>query len=175
MLSSAFLAPTAITASAGPSGLNTKNFAGYLGLNLGTPFRRSAANGTNDFLSTPGTPTGQVGFFGTNTVTGAFPGNGSYNVALTLTNVAGSLLVNESIATADGTTFSNTGSGTDANPVPASLSFNTVGLGFSGGLSADIATFSNTDVTLTPVPEPASLGLLGLLGLGGLVLLRRRR
>lgn len=53
------------------------------------------------------------------------------------------------------------------------LDFRATALGIVDGASG--AQFSNTSASIAAVPEPTSIALLGLTGLGGIVVARRRR
>ena len=106
-----------------------------------------------------GSPTGLVTLAAEQTYTGT--------MTLTLSNT------NE--ITLSGSFSGNAGSNTFSfvDTSPATTTYSVVGFLNGGGINADQVTFNNVDVTFTPIPEPAALGLVGIAAWG--LACRRRR
>ncbi|MDX1679679.1 MAG: PEP-CTERM sorting domain-containing protein [Akkermansiaceae bacterium] len=104
--------------------------------------------------------------------TGNYANDGTYSFILTLERTAGGLQIDSSlIRDSDSVQF---GSGSVEDTSVQTFTFNRAGFLMGGALDADRASFSNIDVTYTPIPEP-SASILSLLGACALLLHRRRR
>lgn len=148
------------------------NWRGYLGTNRASAtnsiWERGGPQTTGDFLSTSNSGTSPVAVLTSPATTvGSLPGSGAFTFSETITKTLTGVSISFSLSGPGG--YSWTASATDTTPNGGvSVEYDRVGLGFSGGYSADQAVYSN----ITVVPEP-SAALLG--GLGTLALLRRRR
>ncbi len=162
---------------------NTDQFRGYwFGTKTGSGAapngsirERSLVDGTEDDPFTNNSTTGTTSLGpagGTNVVfTGAVNGVGTapvYTGVMTITKTASGVDLSGSFSGSNG--GANSFAFSDTTPIAST--FGAVGFLNGGALSIDQINFSNVDVTFTPIPEPAALALLGL---GGLLALRRRR
>lgn len=169
---------------------NTDNFRGYiLGVKNGTGTGSGGsireriamlASGQNAFAAT-GTNTATAPSLGTVggdsvTLVSDVAGNGAgadYTGVLTLTrNALGLVDLSGSFIGSNAAT-GNVFSASDLTP-NLSSTYGAVGFLIGGGLNLDQASFTNVDVTVTAIPEPATLAL-GVGSLVGGALLRRRR
>ncbi len=126
---------------------------------------------TNPFYSTTGATT-----VSTFAATGTSPTflNNTYNIEFQATRqVDNSVTLSWFLNSTDGTSYLSSGSFNDTTP--QTYLFDRVGILLGSTLNTSQASFSNMDVTLTSVPEPASSALLLLGAVGSAALLRRHR
>ena len=145
------------------------NWRGYLGVtspDANTIFERFTQT-SGDFLSTNVAST--TALTGTNNSgNGYAPASGAFTFSETITKTATGVSLSYSVTGPSGYSWSGSNTDTTPNFGVTPIEYDRVGLGFSGGYTADQAVFSN----ITVVPEP---GAALLSGLGMLCLLRRRR
>jgi hypothetical protein len=146
---------------------NATNWRGYLGTNR--------ANGTSSIWERNNQTSGD--FLGTSSAVtlltspgitvGSLPASGAFSFSETITKTLTGVSISFSLSGPGGYSWGASASDTTPNG-GVSLEYDRVGIGFSGGYSADQAVFSN--ITVVPEPSAAVFG-----GMGLLALLRRRR
>jgi hypothetical protein len=103
---------------------------------------------------------------------GANAGTYAFNLTLTLAS-ASQLNISYFFNQTAGGTYATSGSFADT--APSTTSFNAAGFLINGSDGPTPFTFNNVDVTVTPVPEPATLGVAMLGGVLCLMFRRRRQ
>jgi hypothetical protein len=139
------------------------------GTPAGTLARKPVGN-TSAYLST----TGQNSLAST-TGDGSVFNDDTFTLLMTIQRLADDVLsISGSISGTPATNFNQALGATDVTASTlGTFTFDRVGFLMGGNLDADQASFSNVDVTFTPVPEPGAAAVLAL-GAAGLLSRRRR-